>query len=78
MFKAFGLSLEEFQSYIDECKAMGFTEDPGELDDFYQANNKDGYHIYTNYDSKSKSLSMIANAPEDNAETSGDGQTTSE
>jgi len=80
MFEAFGLSSEEFKSYIEECKSKGFTVDASELDDFYAAYNEEGYKIYTNYNEDSMSFSMTANAPENTTETdaSDDGQTTSE
>ena len=79
MFEAFGLTLEEFHSYIDECKAKGFTVDPGELDDFYSAYNEDGYKIYTSYHDNSRGFSMTVNGPEETTETesSDNGETTS-
>lgn len=80
MFEAFGLTLEEFHSYIDECKAKGFTVDPGELDDFYSAYNEDGYKIYTSYHDNSRGFSMTVNGPEETTETesSDNGETTSQ
>ena len=47
-FKAYGVSREEYQSYVELCKEKGFVDN--EYDKSYQASNDDGYEVSIYYD----------------------------
>ncbi|MBR2461386.1 MAG: hypothetical protein IKB34_09185, partial [Clostridia bacterium] len=51
-FDALGISKQEFQSYISECKGMGYTVDADSYENHYSAENGNGYSISIYYDSK--------------------------
>ncbi len=69
MYEAYGMTMDDFNSYADSCKEMGYKEDPSEFDGFYSADNADGYNVYMNYDKDKGSVSVIFSAPdEDKAE----------
>lgn len=40
---------DDFKSYADECKTKGFTENYRAGDDYYYADNIDGYHLSLNH-----------------------------
>lgn len=44
-FSAYGLTKEDFDKYVDECKEMGYIEDERAYEHSYSADNKDGYNI---------------------------------
>lgn len=48
-FKAFGVSREEFEAYVEEVKKNGFTEVDYESHDSYSASNVDGISVSINY-----------------------------
>lgn len=54
-FEAYGVSKEEYESYVEDCKDEGFIENDHQ-DDYsgyceYEAENKDGYSISIRYTS---------------------------
>ena len=63
MFDAYGLLLEQFNAYVEECKELGYTVEPGSFEGFYSADNAEGYNVYLHYDEKSYSMSGIISAP---------------
>ena len=63
MFDAYGLSLEQFNAYVEECKGLGYTVDPGSFEGFYSADNIEGYNVYLYYDEKDYSMSGTISAP---------------
>ncbi len=63
MFDAYGMTPEDFNSYVDSCKEAGFTVDASEFDNFYSADNSDGYNVYMNYDENKECTSVISKAP---------------
>lgn len=42
-------SKDDYLGYIEDCKSNGFTEDYDAGDDFYYADNSNGYHLCLNY-----------------------------
>lgn len=42
-------SLDDYEAYVKECKALGFTSDCRKGDDYFYADNEDGYHVALNY-----------------------------
>ena len=68
MFDAYGLSLEQFNAYVEECKGLGYTIEPGSFEGFYSADNIEGCNIYLYYDKKDHSMSGTISAPETESE----------
>lgn len=68
MFDAYGLTLEQFNAYVEECKKLGYTIDPGSFEGFYSADNTEGYNVYLSYDEKEHSMSGTVKAPENKSE----------
>lgn len=68
MFDAYGLSLEQFNAYVEECKGLGYTVDPGSFEGFYSADNTEGYNVYLYYNEKDYSMSGTISAPETKSE----------
>lgn len=64
MFDAYGMSIEQFNAYIEECKALGYTVEPGSFEGFYSADNAEGYNIYLSYDEDDHAMSGTFSAPE--------------
>ena len=64
MFDAYGLSLDQFNAYVDECKGLGYTVDPGSFEGFYSADNAEGYNVYLYYNEDDYSMSGTIKAPE--------------
>lgn len=64
MFDAYGLSLDEFNAYVEECKALGYTVDENSYDGFYSADNAEGYNIYLYYENGDDAMSGTVKAPE--------------
>ncbi len=64
MFDAYGLSLEQFNSYVEECKNLGYTVESSSFEGFYSADNAKGYNIYLFYDEEGHSMSGTIKTPE--------------
>ena len=64
MFDAYGLSLEQFNAYVEECKELGYTVNPSSYGGFYSADNTEGYNVYLYYDEEDYSMSGTISAPE--------------
>jgi len=65
MFDARGMSLEQFDDYVNECIEMGYTVEAMNHEGFYSADNSDGYNIYLNYDEDERTMSASVSAPEE-------------
>lgn len=72
MFDAYGMSLEQFNSYVEECKGMGYTVDPSGYEGFYSAHDSTGYNIYLSYEEEDNALSCHVEAPYDEYENVSD------
>lgn len=64
-FDAYGMSLEQFDAYVEECKALGYTVDVRSYEGFYTADNDEKYNVYLNYDENDNSMSGTVEAPEE-------------
>lgn len=42
-------SLDDYAAYVQECEALGFTLECRKGDDYFYADNEDGYHVALNY-----------------------------
>lgn len=42
-------SLDDYAAYVKECEALGFTSECRKGDDYFYADNEDGYHVALNY-----------------------------
>lgn len=63
--EAFGVSTDQFNSYADKCKELGFTEDVSEYDTRYSAKDKDGYDLTISYSEDDDSMTITLDAPND-------------
>ena len=64
MFDAYGMSLDEFNAYVEECKALGYTVDENSYEGFYSADNAEGYNVYLYYENGDDAMSGTVKAPE--------------
>ncbi|MCD7866165.1 MAG: hypothetical protein LUG54_09235 [Clostridiales bacterium] len=64
MFDAYGLTLDEFNAYVDECIELGYTVDASSYEGFYTADNEEGYNVYLYYQDNDYSMSGTVEAPE--------------
>lgn len=62
-FRAYGLTLADFDSYITECKNKGFTVDSKSYEGFYSADNAEGYNVYLSYDETNDCINGSIKAP---------------
>lgn len=72
-------SIEDYNTYVNACSESGFSVDYQKGDDFYYADNTDGYHISLNYQGNNV-MSVEIEKPEEAAVESipsADGQETS-
>ena len=65
MFKAYGMTVDDFNAYADSCKNLGFTEDSGAYEGFYTADNSDGYNVYLAYSEENQCMDAIITAPDE-------------
>lgn len=63
MFDAYGLSLNQFNAYIEKCKELGYTVEPKSFEGFYSADNAKGYNVYLYYNEDDCSMSASISAP---------------
>lgn len=68
MFDAYGLSLEQFNAYVEECKELGYTVGTDSFEGFYSADNAEGYNVYLYYDENDYLMSGTISAPETKSE----------
>lgn len=66
MLDARGMSLEQFNDYVNECMEMGYTVEAMSHEGFFSADNSDGYNIYLYYDEDDRTMSASVSAPEEN------------
>lgn len=65
-FEAYGLSLDQYNAYVEECRKRGYTVDLGYVDGFYLENNTEGYNIKAVYDEDDHSITAAISSPEAN------------
>lgn len=57
------LSKDDYQSYVEQCKEKGFTVDYSSSDDYYFANNSEGYRLSVDYDVDRRMMDVSVSAP---------------
>lgn len=57
------LSKDDYQSYVEQCKEKGFTVDYSSSDDYYFANNSEGYRVSVDYDTDRRMMDITISAP---------------
>lgn len=67
MFDAYGMSLEQFNTYVEECKTQGYTVDASSFEGFYTADNDQMYNVYLSYHEDDDYMSGTIKAPEETA-----------
>lgn len=60
------VSKESFEKYVEDCKISGFTSDYKKHDNYYSADNEEGYSLHLSYDEKEKTLTVMLNVPVEN------------
>mgnify|MGYP004458963801 CR=1 FL=1 len=63
-FDAYGLSLDQFNAYIEKCKELGYTVEPKSFEGFYSADNAKGYKVRLSYHEYDCSMYVVVSAPE--------------
>ena len=66
----FEVTKDGFSAYVDACREKGFKEDYSRGDDYYYADNPDGYHISLNYNeidefNSEVNISLRVDAPDE-------------
>jgi hypothetical protein len=64
-FEMYGATPEQCKSYIEECKAKGFTISADYFDGYYNAKNQDGYELTVEMNDGRKSIAVMLNKPHD-------------
>ena len=49
IFDAYGVNIEYFNEYVEQCKELGYTENKSSHEGYYTADSKDGYNVYLHY-----------------------------
>ncbi len=62
-FDACGLTKDDYDKYIEECKKMGYTVDVDSDSDSFLAKNTEGYQIDIDYDEDEYEMSVTISAP---------------
>lgn len=57
------LSKDDYQSYVEQCKEKGFTVDYSSSDDYYFANNSEGYRLSVDYDVDRRMMDVSVSTP---------------
>ena len=65
MFDAYGMSLEQFDAYVEQCKELGYTVNERSHEGFYSADNDEGYNVYLYYENDDDEMSGTVKAPEE-------------
>lgn len=63
------LSKDDYQSYVEQCKEKGFTVDYSSSDDYYFANNSEGYRLSVDYDADRRMIDVSISTPVETAPT---------
>lgn len=64
MFDAYGVSLNQFDAYVEQCKALGYTVDESSFEGSYSAYNAEGYSVDLYYENDDDEMSVTVEAPE--------------
>lgn len=64
------ISEQQFEDYVDECKAYGFSVDYDKISGYYSADNEEGYSLMITYDDEEKEMGIFLYVPSDQEDTS--------
>lgn len=64
-FEAYGVSLDEFDAYVEQCQTLGYTVDPNSYEGHYSATSADQYEIRLSYYDSDESMDVTVNAPDE-------------
>ena len=64
-FEAYGITAQEYDTYKEACKEMGFTKDASSWEGNYDADDENGYSLSVTYDEDEHSMSVRITAAED-------------
>ena len=64
-FDALGFSKDGFEAYAAKCREMGYSVDVWSNDDYFSAENEEGYSLRVSYDEDEWSICVNLNAPDD-------------
>lgn len=77
-FEVLDVSEEDYNSYVDECKTFGYTENAYESDDMFYADSTDNYRISIDYDDEDRSMDVTVQKDDEDAANSEDWSTEDE
>lgn len=60
---------DDYQSYVEQCKEKGFTVDYSSSDDYYFADNSEGYRLSVDYDADRRMMGISISAPVESTPT---------
>lgn len=63
LFDAYGISPEQFQSYVETCKTQGYTVNANGFDGYYSAENTAGDSLSLSYTETDHSMSVSLSSP---------------
>lgn len=69
MVEVSNVESKDYKAYVKDCKSKGFTVDYSNMDEYYSAENKDGYSLSLSYDKDKKTMSISLYAPSDEEES---------
>lgn len=69
MFEAYGMSWEQFEAYVEECKDMGYTVEASGFEEFYSAGDAEGYNIDLYYKEDDFMMSGAIQAPDEEVQS---------
>ena len=61
-FYAYGATRDMYKQYVEDCKALGYTQDVYTHDDYYRASNANGGEVTIDYDDGDKELYVSIDA----------------
>ena len=62
-FEVYGVSVDDFKAYVDMCREYGFTEDVYDYEDYYTAEDTEGYGVRISYRENLNNMSVVLDAP---------------
>lgn len=64
-FEAYGVSLDEFDAYVEQCQTLGYTVDPNSYEGYYSATSAEQYEIRLSYYDSDESMDVTVSAPDE-------------
>ena len=63
-FEAYGVTKEDFNKYVEECKESGYTAEAEDLGDYYSAKDSEGYSLSVNFSEDTESFDVSIDRPD--------------